>query len=153
MSYCEGESVIVVKLKKEGTVLAVLGENRFKIGIGALSIACSANELEKSTKKPPSKTHKNVKPYGLSERLKIPGKEFKKLAAVDLHGLTAVDAISKLEQAINSALLAGHDLIDVVHGIGEGVLKRTVHKHLGELSVVKNFKIDPQNPGVTKVYF
>jgi len=76
----------------------------------------------------------------------------KKLLSIDLHGLTAQEAEIKLEDHLNSAVLAEIERLEVIHGIGHGILKRTVEKVLSSIKVVKSYRIDPSNPGVTIVY-
>lgn len=71
---------------------------------------------------------------------------------LDLHGLRVHEALSLAEDAINKAVLADADQLELLHGIGQGKIKDALHKHLAGLKVVKRFALDPANPGVTRVY-
>ena len=71
---------------------------------------------------------------------------------IDLHARKTDEARSLTEQFISDAIMAEHERIEIIHGLGTGKVKDTVHRLLSSLDVVKNYKIDPQNPGVTIVW-
>jgi DNA mismatch repair protein MutS2 len=72
-------------------------------------------------------------------------------AEVDLHGLTVEDAMGRVEQALNDALLADLPQVRFVHGRSGGRIRAALHKRLGEISSVRHFLVDPRNEGVTIV--
>lgn len=71
---------------------------------------------------------------------------------VDLHGLTRDEAVRKLEEALDRALQRGCGRLEVVHGIGGGVLKEAAHEYLTSSRHVASFALDPANPGTTWAY-
>jgi dsDNA-specific endonuclease/ATPase MutS2 len=72
---------------------------------------------------------------------------------IDLHGLTVEAALVRVEAALNDALLADAAGLRIIHGRSGGRLKAAVHQLLRQLSVVRNFRVDPRNGGVTIVMF
>jgi DNA mismatch repair protein MutS2 len=74
-------------------------------------------------------------------------------AEVDLHGLTVDEALARVDDAINDALLAGHARLRLIHGRSGGRIKAALHRHLTMLPPVRGFRIDPANAGVTVVEF
>lgn len=72
---------------------------------------------------------------------------------IDLHGLTVEEALERVEEAVNQAILFEMGQLQIVHGIGTGRVKKAVHAYLSESPVVEQFKVDTLNPGVTWVYF
>ena len=62
-------------------------------------------------------------------------------------------AIERLELALDRALTAGAERLDVVHGLGTGAVRRTVHQYLSRLGVVQRYALDEGNAGVTHVWF
>ncbi|MBA7608759.1 Endonuclease MutS2 [subsurface metagenome] len=58
---------------------------------------------------------------------------------LDLRGCRLEEAIGRLEQQIDSALMWGLEEFSVIHGKGEGVLQRGVHLYLGQRREVKEY--------------
>ena len=74
-------------------------------------------------------------------------------ASIDLHGLTADEAVTALDAFLSDAILAGSAEVRVIHGRSGGRLKAAVHARLTMVTAVRNFRVDPSNPGVTLVTF
>jgi DNA mismatch repair protein MutS2 len=70
---------------------------------------------------------------------------------LDLHGLTVEEALARVEQALNDALLADHSELRVIHGRSGGRIRSALHRLLKEIAAVKGFRVDPRNEGVTIV--
>jgi DNA mismatch repair protein MutS2 len=73
--------------------------------------------------------------------------------SLDLHGLTAPEAVEALDAFLNQALLAGAAQARVIHGRSGGTLKAAVHARLKEWPGLRGFAVDASNPGVTIVRF
>ncbi|HEX5475127.1 MAG TPA: Smr/MutS family protein [Vicinamibacterales bacterium] len=71
--------------------------------------------------------------------------------SLDLHGMTTDEAVAALDTFIDDALLAGHAEVRVIHGRSGGRVKAAVHARLKQHAVVRAFRIDPANAGVTIV--
>lgn len=80
------------------------------------------------------------------------GPSIGKSVSIDLHGMTAKEAIATLEGTLDRALLADASQIEIVHGLGTGKLKEAVHSYLKASRHVKNFRISINNPGMTIAY-
>ena len=72
---------------------------------------------------------------------------------IDLHGLRVHEALEKVNQVIDRAIMDDYGSIAFIHGIGDDKLRAAIHKHLPTLSVVRRFCLDSVNRGVTRVYF
>ncbi len=70
---------------------------------------------------------------------------------IDLHGLTVEEAIDRVEQALNDALLADLCEVRFIHGRSGGRIRAALHRRLGETPSVRGFRLDPRNEGVTLV--
>ena len=67
------------------------------------------------------------------------------LPKLDLHGEDRVNAIIKLDEFINENLILRNKNIVVIHGIGTGILKKTVHDYLKKDQRVKEYKLSINN--------
>ena len=75
------------------------------------------------------------------------------LAEVDLHGLTVEEALARVDQALNDALLADLQEVRLIHGRSGGRIRTALHRRLREIGSVRQFRLDPGNQGVTIVVF
>ena len=72
---------------------------------------------------------------------------------VDLHGLHVEEALTRIDQALDAALRAGHAELRFIHGRSGGRLRVALHGRLRQIPTAKSFRLDPRNPGVTIVTF
>jgi DNA mismatch repair protein MutS2 len=68
-------------------------------------------------------------------------------AIVDVRGLTADSAISKLEIELDKAALRGDDRVKVVHGHGTDTLKKTIRSYLSRSVYVKKWVAGNKDTG------
>ena len=71
--------------------------------------------------------------------------------SIDLHGEYAFSAKELTKEFINDNITLKNRKICIIHGIGEGILKKTVHELLKEDKRVQNYYLDFMNPGCTIV--
>lgn len=67
---------------------------------------------------------------------------------IDLHEMSREDALSALETFFHSELLKGTEVIKIMHGRGEQILRATIYKWLQkpeQKSLIKKFR-DSTNP-------
>lgn len=76
---------------------------------------------------------------------------FSNLPELDLHGEDRFSAIILTDEFIKDNLKLGNRLVKIVHGVGEGILKFEIHKFLRGNKLVKEYRIDIFNQGVTIV--
>ncbi len=140
-----GDKVIVLALNKHGVVQSCDTKGIYTILIGSFSTKCKESDLRFVSVKGPENEKGKVTITAHKENPK-------KLATIDLHGLTVAQALPLVESGLDKAIIAGLDRIEIVHGIGTGKIKEAVHKLLSSVSAVKNFTPHLMNPGVTIVY-
>ena len=149
MAFRENQQVRIKKLKKPGLVTQVLKNGAYRIAIGDVLVTCKEHELE-TLEKINHKTHSGT----LTSQVTLPSGETSKkstLQRIDLHGMRVAEALSAVENHVNQAILADLDRFEVIHGLGSGKIREALHVFLSDLKVVKSFKIDGVNPGVTWV--
>ena len=70
---------------------------------------------------------------------------------IDLHGEYAFSAEILTKEFINDNINIKKGKLCIIHGIGSGVLKKTVHELLKHDQRIKSYKVDFINPGCTIV--
>ena len=68
---------------------------------------------------------------------------------VDLHGLSVEEALTRIDETLDAALLAGNAEVRFIHGRSGGRLRAALHGRLRAIPAVRGFALDPRNPGVT----
>ena len=130
-----------------GTVREVRNRGIYVVEIMGRMIVASGDELTAADRKRRSTTNAAAPSAPRNETVSAVHSP----AEIDLHGMTAADAVVALDQFLNDAILATHEEVRVIHGRSGGRLKAAVHQRLRALSSVRSFRLDPRNPGVTIV--
>ena len=71
--------------------------------------------------------------------------------SIDLHGEYSFSAEILTKEFINDNIKLKNKKLCIIHGIGNGVLKNTVHNLLKNDKRIKSYKVDFMNPGCTIV--
>jgi len=144
----KGDWVRVTSLDYEGTIAEILSPGNFKVLVRGLVVVCREKDVRHLPNGPVDEDlpKKKVVP---KSKVKGPGVS----SSLDLHGFRVEEAMRTVEERISSAIVSGADSMRIVHGKGTGKIQSALHKYLRGLSVVKSFRLDEKNPGVTWVYF
>jgi DNA mismatch repair protein MutS2 len=144
--------VYLPRIKKYGTVVGLAKPGVWDVAVGTLVVQCREAELKAVAESP--KQPKDILIDGKTKPRRGFSPTTRKAAQrLDLHGMRVEEAMKETEKAIDRAILADVDRLEIVHGVGTGKIREALHKYLKGLSVVENFKMDDVNPGVTWVYF
>ncbi len=73
------------------------------------------------------------------------------LPSIDLHGLDRDTARVKVLEFINDNIILKNEIICIVHGIGNGILKDEVHNVLRKNKNILDYKLFYNNIGCTIV--
>lgn len=76
---------------------------------------------------------------------------YNNIPTIDLHGETKDTSRLLVREFINDNYKLKYKKVLIIHGIGEGILKKEVHKILKDNKLVKNFYLDNFNIGCTVV--
>jgi DNA mismatch repair protein MutS2 len=145
----EGTEVIVKALRKRGVIAAELKPGVYRVQVGALTMTAREDELETP---PASKKGRRRSPVTAAPTTGEGPQESGVPTSLDLHGLTVDEARNRVAGYISRAILAGHERVEIIHGIGSGKLKDVVAKDLTSIAAVRAVKPHPTNPGVTLVW-
>lgn len=123
------------------------GKGEYAIEHGSMLLWVAGEKLEIVSDK---KKLKRLK--GLASKRKVKIADSDEVHSVDLHGCTRVEAKENLEMAVDRALREGVSKLEVIHGIGTGVVKEAVYEYLEGSRHVKSFREDDLNTGCVWVY-
>ena len=71
---------------------------------------------------------------------------------LDIHGLDRYSAVAMIKSFINDMKRIDKKIFVIVHGHGEGILKKATHEYLKTDKRVLEYKLDIFNDGETIVY-
>ena len=68
-------------------------------------------------------------------------------SSIMVRGMLVAEAMPLVENYLDRAYRSNHSIVTVIHGRGEGILRREVHKLCSRLSYVKNFRLGIEGEG------
>ena len=72
---------------------------------------------------------------------------------MDLRGLTLNEAIERLDDQIEAALLKNVTSFSIIHGYGDGILQKGIHQYLRRVKEVEDYRFAlPEDGGMGKTY-
>ena len=145
-----GDDILVTSYGQRGTLVKQLKDGRWEAQVGLIKMTLEEQEfnLLKAEKEQQAKR----KQVNVVKRANTAGPK----ARLDLRGKRYEEAMEELDAFIDQALLNNMAQVDIIHGIGTGVIREGVTKYLRRNKHVKSFGYAPQNAGgsgVTIVIF
>ena len=136
-----GDDIIVLSYGQRGTLTNQLKDGRWEAQVGLIKMTLEEREfdlVQAQQEVPVKKKQVNV--------IKRAGGKGPQ-ARLDLRGKRYEEAMEALDAFIDQALLNNMAQVDIIHGIGTGVIREGVTKYLQRNKQVKSFGYAPQNAG------
>lgn len=138
-----GDDIIVAAYGQHGTLISQLKDGKWEAQIGLIKMTLKEDEfslvkVQEETQKPKKKQVNVIK------KTKSGGGP---RARLDLRGKRYEEAMQELDEFIDQALLNNMAQVDIIHGIGTGVIREGVTNYLRRNKHVKSFAYAPQNAG------
>ena len=136
-----GDDIIVLSYGQRGTLTNQLKDGRWEAQVGLIKMTLEEKEfdlVQAQQEAPVKKKQVNVIKRAVG---KAPQ------ARLDLRGKRYEEAMEALDAFIDQALLNNMAQVDIIHGIGTGVIREGVTKYLQRNKQVKSFGYAPQNAG------
>ncbi|MFS9370916.1 endonuclease MutS2 [Streptococcus infantis] len=136
-----GDDIIVLSYGQRGTLTNQLKDGRWEAQVGLIKMTLEEKEFDlvQAQKEAPVKK----KQVNVVKRVAGKGPQ----ARLDLRGKRYEEAMEALDAFIDQALLNNMAQVDIIHGIGTGVIREGVTKYLQRNKQVKSFGYAPQNAG------
>jgi len=131
-----GDTVELVKMGTQATVLSVNKDGVLQLQAGILKISARQDEVrvvegetqaQKETRKIIQRAEHKLRAYGASPE-------------VDLRGMMTDEAIGALDLFLDNAVLGRLNEVTVIHGKGTGAVRKAVREHLKRSRYVKSFR-------------
>ena len=137
-----GDEILVISYGQRGSLTKQLKDGRWEAQVGLIKMTLEEKEFnllkaEKDVSQPKKRQVHVVK------RSNTNGPR----ARLDLRGKRYEEAMEELDSFIDQALLNNMAQVDIIHGIGTGVIREGVTKYLRRNKHVKSFEYAPQNAG------
>lgn len=137
-----GDEILVISYGQRGSLVKQLKAGRWEAQVGLIKMTLEEKEfnlikVEKEAAQPKKRQVNVVK------RSNTSGPR----ARLDLRGKRYEEAMQELDGFIDQALLNNMAQVDIIHGIGTGVIREGVTKYLRRNKHVKSFEYAPQNAG------
>lgn len=142
-----GDFVTIGESGTSGEVVNISGKQA-TILVNGMKIKSKLNKI--AVTNPPKKNKKQkTRSYGGTEQVDLSVKP-----RLDIRGYRGDDAVKELMHYLDKAVSRGLQNVEIIHGKGEGILKKLVHEHLEERNEIKSFNLAPWEhggPGCTLV--
>lgn len=136
-----GDDIIVLSYGQRGTLANQLKDGRWEAQVGLIKMTLEEKEFDLVQ----TQQEAQVKKKQVNVVKRAVGKGPR--ARLDLRGKRYEEAMSELDAFIDQALLNNLAQVDIIHGIGTGVIREGVTKYLQRNKHVKTFGYAPQNAG------
>ena len=140
--FAPGDEVLCGKAGTPGKVLEVNGNNL---------VVSLENGLRMTIKRSMAKHRRREEPRKAA--LSFSGSSKKASYIIDLRGLTLEEALQKMDDQMEAAILSGMGTFGIIHGFGDGILSRGIHDYLSKRREVKDYYFArPEDGGMGKTY-
>lgn len=142
----QGDSVLIFDIDKKAVVLEPEdGSGNVLVQAGIIKTRVSVKNLRLLNEKPA----KTVAPTSTKSIARsVAGRA---VSEIDVRGMTAVEAIMAVDNAIDGAVLMNINQLTIIHGKGTGVLRREIHAHLKGNKAIRSFRLGVYGEGESGV--
>ena len=132
----KGDPVLIYDIDKKGTVLQPPDKDgkTALVQAGIIQTRVPVSNLRLLNEKPVKK------PQGSVTRI-VNRANVRAAMELDVRGQTSDEALMNVDQFIDSAVLAGINMLTIIHGKGTGALRAAVQQHLKRHPNVKSFRL------------
>lgn len=135
-----------VKLKDSDTLGEVLELNKQEVvvAVGSLRMTVKANRLEVISKAEARKQERKAL-VSTGQVVRDAVGDFS--PNLDLRGFRGVEALQALDRFLDRAVMAGYESLNILHGKGDGILRKLIREHLRKQRFVASFESEHADRG------
>lgn len=133
-----GDAVRMIDTMAAGEIVAIKGK-RVQVETGSIRISVALDKVERISR---SELKKSLRSNQSSNETD-PAISTRKLnfkPEIDIRGVRGEEALSRVRDLIDDALIVQHRNLRILHGKGNGILRELVRQYLATIDVVKSFR-------------
>lgn len=138
-----GDDIIITAYGQRGTLINQTKNGKWEAQVGLIKMMLKEDEFSLVKVQEEAQKPKKKQVHVVKKSKKSAGPR----ARLDLRGKRYEEAMQELDEFIDQALLNNMAQVDIIHGIGTGVIREGVTKYLSRNKHVKSFGYAPQNAG------
>jgi DNA mismatch repair protein MutS2 len=135
-----GDTVRIISLNQTGEIAQLVGTQKARVQVGAVSTMVELRNLEKLSGKEQRQARR-------ASAAALPTSADGISPEIHLRGMTAEEAIEALDQFIDRAVVAGLSQVYVIHGKGTGALRKALTAFLKGHREVESLRLGNWNEG------
>ena len=131
---CEGDRVRIIGQDGSGVVIS-LKDKTLSVQFGEFKSLIHINKLEKID----ATIEKEIAPKVWSSGINLNEKQAQFNSTLDVRGKRVEEVGPLLDQFLDTALMLGHGELKILHGKGEGVLRKVIREQLSKVKQVATY--------------
>ncbi|HLS38580.1 MAG TPA: endonuclease MutS2 [Sphingobacterium bovisgrunnientis] len=143
-----GDWVRIEDSNSEGEILEITKNNSLIIALGELRTVVKKNRVTKLRSKEKSKAIKRQASVSTESAADF-------YPEIDVRGMRTEDALHKIELVLDRAVMIGYPTLKIIHGKGDGILRKFIRDYLRKYNHVSRFEdehADRGGDGITYAY-
>lgn len=155
MPIVQGDKVRLAGQETIGEVIEINNKNAY-IAFGSMITSLPLERLEKITNNEYRRAAKMNKTSGSSKGIDLGSRKLNFKSSIDIRGMRGDEAISKVADFIDEAIMVQTNEVRILHGKGNGILRQLVRDYLKTIDLVKSFAdeaVEFGGAGITVVKF
>ncbi len=133
-----GDAVRMIDSMAAGEIVDIKGK-RVQVETGSIRISVSIDKVEKISRAELKKSLRSSHSIPAADPEIISRKSNFK-PEIDIRGVRGEEALNRVRDFIDDALIVQHRNLRILHGKGTGILRELVRQYLSSLNVVKTFR-------------
>ena len=147
-----GDAVRIKETQAAGEIVSVRGK-LVQVETGSMRLQVPVDRVERISRTELRESLRTVRRTSTPD----PGLHERKLnfkSEIDIRGVRGEEALNRVRELIDDALIVQHKNLRILHGKGNGILRQLVRDYLATVDVVKSFRdehVDMGGSGITVV--
>lgn len=148
-----GDKVKMFGQDTVGEVLDINGKN-FLVAFGNLTTSLPESRLVKISNNEFKRQMQNARPANVAAQYSLSERKLNFKAHIDVRGMRTDEAIEKVQDLVDEAVMINVKEVKILHGKGNGILRQMIREYLGTMDFIKSCRdesIDLGGAGITIV--